>query len=196
MTSDVKIIEVEILSGQKYTLKKVVFEKRDSSGEWKTLEREVYDRGNAATILLYNIQKRTVILTAQFRMPTYLNGNPDGMLLEVCAGMLDDDSPEECARREALEETGYRVGNLKKVFSSYMSAGGVTELLHFFTGTYLEKDKVEEGGGLKDEQEDIEVVEMDFDKAFEMIGRGGIMDGKTIMLLQHAQINKIFDSSL
>lgn len=194
MSANIEITRTETLSDNKYPLKKVTFNRRTTGGEQQTQESEVYDMGNAATILLYHVKNKTVILTRQFRIPTYLNGNPTGMLIEACAGKMDDESPEECVRRETEEETGYKAENIQKIFEVYMSAGSVTEMLHFFTGTYSDEKKVSEGGGLKDEQEDIEVLEIPFEKALAMIYNGEIKDAKTIMLLQYAQIHQIFDN--
>jgi nudix-type nucleoside diphosphatase (YffH/AdpP family) len=149
----------------------------------------VYDRGNGAVILLYNSAKKTVVLTRQFRLPTYLNGNRSGMVIEACAGLLDTENPEECIIRETEEETGYRLSSVKKVFQSYMSPGSVTEILHFFIGEYQSEMKVSEGGGLAEEHENIEVLEYTFNEAYQMITSGEITDAKTIMLLQYAKIN-------
>lgn len=189
MNPNVKIIEEKVLSDNWYVLKKIIFEYRNKQGEWQTQAREAYDRGNGATILLYNKENQTVVLTEQFRMPTYVNGNETGMLIEACAGLLDKDNPEDCIRRETEEETGYRIGEVKKVFEAYMSPGSVTEVLYFFIAEYSKAMKVNNGGGAADEQENIDVLEIDFKKAIEMIKTGEIKDGKTIMLLQYAQIN-------
>lgn len=189
MNPNVKVIEEKVLSNNWYVLKKIVFEYRNKQGEWQTQAREAYDRGNGATILLYNKENQTVVLTEQFRMPTYVNGNDSGMLIEACAGLLDKDNPEDCIRRETEEETGYRIGEVKKVFEAYMSPGSVTEILYFFVAEYSKAMKVNDGGGAEHEQENIDVLEMDFKKAIEMIKTGEIKDGKTIMLLQYAQIN-------
>ena len=156
-------------------------------------EREAYDRGNGATILLYNKEQQTVVLTRQFRMPTYINGNASGMLIECCAGLLDADNPEDCIRRETMEETGYAVTDVRKVFEAYMSPGSVTEILHFFVAAYSAAQKVQEGGGLAEEQENIQVLELPFIQAMEMIRSGDIKDAKTIMLLQYAALHRIFD---
>ncbi|MEP7267096.1 MAG: GDP-mannose pyrophosphatase NudK [Saprospiraceae bacterium] len=188
---DIKIIKKEILSDNWYTLNKVTFEQKDKDGNVHTVSREVYDRGNGAAILLHNKENGTIILTRQFRMPTYINGNKDGMLIEVCAGLLDNLNPEECIRKETEEETGYRVKEVKKVMEAYMSPGSVTELLHFFIAEYEPKMKVSAGGGLEDDHENIEVLELRFDKALEMIKTGEIKDAKTIMLIQYLQINNI-----
>ncbi|MDN3674159.1 GDP-mannose pyrophosphatase NudK [Flavobacterium branchiarum] len=184
----IKITETKLLSDNWYTLNKVTFDYLDDNGESNTQSREVYDRGNGAAILLYNSKKKTVVLTKQFRMPTYLNGNDSGMMIEVCAGLLDKDNPKECIIRETEEETGYRLKNVNKVIETYMSPGAVTEILYLFTGEYDESMKVSEGGGLDIENENIEVLEMTFDEAYAMIANGEIKDAKTILLLQHAKI--------
>lgn len=150
--------------------------------------REVYDRGNGSTILLYNKERGTVVLTRQFRLPTFVNGNPDGMMIEACAGLLDADNPEECIRRETEEETGYRIEKVTKIFEAYMSPGSVSEILYFFIAEYDPSMKVSEGGGAEGEEENIEVLELPFDKAFSMIGTGEIRDAKTIMLLQYVRL--------
>lgn len=191
MNPNIKVIEEKVLSNNWYVLKKIIFEYRNKKGEWQTQAREAYDRGNGATILLYNKENQTVVLTEQFRMPTYVNGNESGMLIEACAGLLDKDNPEDCIRRETEEETGYRIGEVKKVFEAYMSPGSVTEILYFFVAEYSKAMKVNDGGGAEDEQENIDVLEMNFQKAIEMIKTGEIKDGKTIMLLQYAQINAL-----
>ena len=188
MNSNVKVIEEKILSNNWYVLKKITFDYRNKSGEWQTQAREAYDRGNGAVILLYNADTQTVVLTEQFRMPTYINGNETGMLIEACAGLLDKDNPEACIRRETEEETGYRIGEVQKVFEAYMSPGSVTEILYFFVAEYSKSMKINEGGGAEHEQENIEVLEIPFKRALEMIETGEIKDGKTIMLLQYAQI--------
>jgi len=184
----IDIINTEVLSDNWYTLKKITYQFKTNGGV-QVHTREAYDRGNGATILLYNTEKQTVILTRQFRLVTYINGNPDGMLIEACAGLLDADDPEDCIRRETEEETGYRIGEVVKVFEAYMSPGSVTELIYFFIAPYTNQMKVSEGGGIKQEQEDIEVLELPFKEAIEMMRRGVILDGKTIMLLQYLQLN-------
>ena len=185
----IKITKTEILSDNWYILKKVTYEYRNKDGTWETHSREAYDRGNGATILLYNRENRTVILTEQFRLPTYINGNPQGSLIESCAGLLDNDAPEDCIKKETEEETGYRINNVEKIFEAYMSPGSVTELIYFFIAEYDGNMKVGPGGGLEEEQENIEVIELDFDDALEKIHTGEIKDGKTIMLLQYLKIN-------
>jgi GDP-mannose pyrophosphatase NudK len=191
MNPDVKIIEEKVLSNNWYVLKKLTFDYRNKKGEWETQSREAYDRGNGATILLYNIENQTVVLTQQFRMPTYINGNENGMLIEACAGLLDKDNPEDCIRRETEEETGYRIGEVTKVFEAYMSPGSVTEILYFFIAEYHKSMKVNDGGGAEHEQENIEVLEIPFKDALAMIKTGEIKDGKTIMLLQYLRLNNI-----
>lgn len=184
----VEIQKTEILSDNWYTLKKITFGIHKKDGTVETQSREAYDRGNGAVILLYNTTSKTVILTKQFRMPTYINGNSTGMMIEACAGLLDNDHPEECIKRETEEETGYKISKAEKIFEAYMSPGSVTEILHFFVAEYSNEMKTSKGGGLEDEGEEIEVLEIDFEKALEMIDTGEIKDAKTIMLLQHLRI--------
>ncbi|MEM6841157.1 MAG: GDP-mannose pyrophosphatase NudK [Bacteroidota bacterium] len=187
----IKIKKTEVLADNWYVLNKVTYEYQKNNGQWETHSREAYDRGNGATILLYNQEKRTVVLTRQFRLPTYINGNETGMLIEACAGLLDKDNAEDCIKKETEEETGYKVTKVEKIFESYMSPGSVTEILYFFIAEYDKDMKTSDGGGLEDEQENIEVLELDFDKAFSMIYSGEIKDGKTIMLLQYAKIHNL-----
>ncbi|CCQ39616.1 GDP-mannose pyrophosphatase NudK [Yersinia enterocolitica] len=189
MSVKIENIRSELLSKNWFKLHKYTFDLIDDNGTSVQQIREVYDRGNGATILLYNRPNGTVLLINQFRMPTYVNGNPDGMLLETCAGLLDNDSPEECIRREAMEETGYQVDNVQKLFEAYMSPGGVTEIVHFFAAEYHVAQKVTDDVGVEDEV--IEVVELPFTEAIAMIADGRIKDGKTIMLLQYAQIHNL-----
>lgn len=188
MAKSARILEKKLLSDNWYKLYRYTFELRDDDGNVYKQTREAYDRGNGAVILLYNAERKTVILTRQFRLPTFVNGNPDGMMIEACAGLLDDDNPEECIRRETEEETGYRVNEVRKIFEAYMSPGSVTEILHFFVGEYSKEQQVHEGGGVDHEQENIEVLEWPFDKAWQMVQSGDIKDAKTIMLLQHAKL--------
>jgi GDP-mannose pyrophosphatase NudK len=182
------ILKEEVLSDNWYVLKKITFEYKKSNGKVSTASREAYDRGNGATILLYNDEQDTVILTRQFRLPTFVNGNATGMLIETCAGLLDDEQPEAAIKRETEEETGYVIEHVEKVFEAYMSPGSVTEKLYFFLARYSPANKQTDGGGVDDE--DIEVMEVPFNKAFTMIQTGKIQDGKTIMLLQHLFISK------
>ncbi|TDO70507.1 nudix-type nucleoside diphosphatase (YffH/AdpP family) [Flavobacterium chryseum] len=185
---EIEIIETKLLSDNWYLLNKVTFNYQKENGTSEKHIREVYDRGNGAGILLYNAAKKTVILTRQFRLPTYLNGNKTGMMIEVCAGLLDKDNAEQAIIRETEEETGYRLKKVEKVIETYMSPGSVTEILYLFVGEYDETMKVSDGGGLDAEQENIEVLEYTFDEAYSMIESGEITDAKTIMLLQHAKI--------
>ena len=187
----VTIEKTEILSDNWYTLKKVTFTIQKKDGTFEQQSREAYDRGNGAVILLYNKNSETVILTRQFRLPTFINGNASGMMIEACAGLLDNDNPEDCIRRESEEETGYKISHVEKIFEAYMSPGSVTEILHFFIAEYSEELKINGGGGLADEGEDIEVLEIAFGDALEMIDSGEIRDAKTIMLLQHLRIKNI-----
>jgi nudix-type nucleoside diphosphatase (YffH/AdpP family) len=177
-----------VLSDNYGTLKSTTFEWRRNDGRSQTLTRDVFDRGNAAAILPYNLKRRTVVLVRQFRLPTYVNGYDD-LLIEAAAGLLDDASPEERIRAEAEEEIGYRLHHVHKVFEAFMSPGVVTEKIHFFVAEYEPAMRVSDGGGLVDEGEDIEVLELSFDEALAMISDGRIVDAKTIMLLQHAALH-------
>lgn len=192
MASSVKIVEKNLLSDNWYKLYKYTYRITNNNGETIEQIREAYDRGNGAVILLYNLKNKTVILTRQFRLPTFVNGNADGMMIEACAGLLDEDNAEDCIRRETEEETGYRISHVEKIYEAYMSPGSVTEILHFFIGEYASDQKVNEGGGVQHEQENIEVLELAFDKAYAMISTGEIKDAKTIMLLQYAVLHKLF----
>lgn len=191
MISNVKILDTTILSDNWYFLRKYTYSYSKKNGEQQTQTREVYDRGNGAVILLYNKEKRTVILTRQFRLPTFVNGNQNGLLIEACAGLLDKDNAEECIKRETEEETGYKISHVRKIFEAYMSPGSVTEILYFFIAEYSDAMKVSGGGGLDHEEENIEVLELPFSEALEMTERGEIRDGKTIMLLQYMQLQGI-----
>ena len=191
MTSNIRIVEEKLLSDNWYTLKTTAFDLLRSNGQWQRQHRETYDRGNGATILLYNRAQKTVILTRQFRFPTYVNGNTSGLMVEACAGLLDQDDPVTCIRRETEEETGFRIGAVKKVFEAYMSPGAVTEKIYFFVGEYQARDKVSNGGGHAHEGEDIEVLELSLEEALAQISSGQIQDAKTIMLLQYAQIHQL-----
>ena len=193
MNPKVKNVEKILLSDNWYTLNKVVFDYQNQDGSWSKQAREAYDRGNGATVLLYNKKNQSVILIEQFRMPTYLNGNKRGMLIETCAGLLDGDDPETCVLKEAEEESGIRPRKAQKVFESYMSPGAVTEVIHFYVAEYTDADRVGPGGGLDSEQENIEVLEVPFETALGMISDGTIKDAKTIMLLQYAKLNNLLD---
>jgi nudix-type nucleoside diphosphatase (YffH/AdpP family) len=183
----IRIKGERLLSDHYGTLKSTTFDWRRNDGKWQTMTRDVFDRGNATTILPYNLARRTVVLVRQFRLPTYLNGYHD-LLIEAAAGLLDDASPEERIRAEAEEEIGYRLHHVHKVFEAFMSPGVVTEKIHFFVAEYEPQMRVGDGGGLAEEGEDIEVLELAFDEALAMISDGGIVDAKTIMLLQHAAL--------
>lgn len=187
----VKINSIENLSKNWYKLDKVNFEYQLKNGDWQSQSRESYDRGDGAAILLYNPLKKTVILTKQFRMPSYLNENKDGMMIEVCAGLLDADDPLTCIKKEAEEETGYKINNPTKLFEIYSTPGAVTEKIHYFIAEYSDEMKINDGGGLAHETEEIEVLELNFDRAFQMISTGEICDAKTIILLQYAKINQL-----
>jgi len=187
----VKIIGIKNLSNAHYKLDKVDFEFQTNNGSWQKQSRECYDRGDGAAILLYNPAKKTVILIKQFRMPSYLNGNASGMMIEVCAGMLDEDHPEACIIKEVEEETGFKISNPKKVFELYSTPGAVTEKIHYFIAEYSDDMKISEGGGLEEEHEDIEVLEINFETALTMVSKGEINDAKTVVLLQYAKLNNL-----
>jgi len=187
----IDILKTDLLSDNWYLLNKVTYQYHKEDNTIETHIREVYDRGNGAGILLYNTKQKTVILIRQFRLPAYLNGSKTGMMIEVCAGLLDKDNPEQCIIRETEEETGYRIKTVRKVFETYVSPGAVTEILHLFVGEYDSSMKMSDGGGIASEQENIEVLEIPFDDALKMIEKGEIKDAKTIILLQYAKINKL-----
>lgn len=188
---NITLLNTEILSDNWYTLNKVTYSVLKKDGTTETQSREAYDRGNGAVILLYNTISNTVILTRQFRLPTYINGNSTGMLIEACAGLLDNDNPEDCIKRETEEETGYKISKVEKIFEAYMSPGSVTEILYFFIAEYSNEMKINDGGGLEEEGENIEVLELSFEESLKMIDTGEIKDAKTIMLLQHLRIKGI-----
>ena len=184
----VRVKEVRVLSKARYLLTSTTFDYRRANGEWQTQVRESYDRGNGAALLPYNLKTRTVVLVRQFRYPAFANGYDD-LLIEAAAGMLDDAAPELRIRAEAEEEIGYRLDHVRKVFEAFMTPGAVTEKLHFFVAEYDAAMRVGDGGGLADEGEDIEVLELSIDEALAMIGDGRIVDAKTIMLLQYAALH-------
>lgn len=188
----VRVHEVRLLSDNWYRLHATTFDYLGDDGDWSRQTRETYDRGNGATILLYDLARRTVLLTSQFRYPAYVNGHPDGMLLETAAGLLDADDPETAIRREAIEETGHEVGEITHVFDVFMSPGSVTEQLHFYAAPYSAETRRTGGGGLAEEGEHITVVELGIDDALAMIEDGRIADAKTIMLLQWAVLRGPF----
>ena len=189
---DVVVRDVELLATAWHVLRRTTFDYRHRDGRWTTERRETYDRGDGATILLYDRARRTVLLTRQFRFPAYVNGHPDGMLVEAAAGLLDEDDPADAIRREAAEELGVTVGELEHVFGVWMSPGSVTERLHFFAAPYTPATRTGAGGGVADEGEDIEAVELPFDEALAQITDGRIADAKTVMLLQWAALTGPF----
>ena len=189
---DVVVTDVELLASGWHVLRRTTLERRRPDGSRTTEQRETYDRGNGATLLLYDVGRRTVLLSRQFRYPVYVNGHPDGMLLETAAGLLDDESPEDAVRREVEEELGVTVGEVEHVFDVFMSPGSVTEQLHFFAAPYSAADRTGDRGGLEEEGEDIEVVELHFDEALRMIDDGRIADAKTVMLLYWAALRGPF----
>lgn len=189
----VRVRNIDCLSDHWYRLYRVGFDLKRSDGSWQSQTREAYERGNGAGILLYNRRERTVILTRQFRLPSFVNGNADGMLIEVPAGLLDDRDPAAAVVAEVEEETGYRIGKAHKVFDLFMSPGSVTERLHLFMAEVTRDHREGDGGGLHDEGEDIHVLEVAFDDILPMITDGRIRDAKTIILLQHALLTKLFD---
>ncbi|HEX5154453.1 MAG TPA: GDP-mannose pyrophosphatase NudK [Parafilimonas sp.] len=191
MIDKVKILDTKVLSDNWYVLRKITYEYLKKDGTKQTQSREAYDRGNGAAILLYNKKQKTVIVTRQFRLPTFINGNKSGMLIEACAGLLDKDNAEDCIKRETEEETGYKIFEVKKIFEAYMSPGSVTEILYFFIAEYSKEMKVAAGGGIDREEENIEVLEISIDDAMKMIATGEIKDGKTIMLLQYVKLHNI-----
>jgi nudix-type nucleoside diphosphatase (YffH/AdpP family) len=185
---DVVVHNVEVTSDGWHVLRRTTYDYRRRSGRWVTEQRETYDRGNGATILVYDAERGTVLLTRQFRYPVYVNGHPDGMLIETAAGLLDDDDPETAIRREASEELGVELGAVEEVFDVFMSPGSVTECVHFYAAPYTAADRTGDGGGLAEDGEDIEVLELPFADALAMTRDGRIADAKTIMLLQWAAL--------
>ncbi|MBF4603320.1 NUDIX domain-containing protein [Curtobacterium sp. VKM Ac-2884] len=188
---DVVVRDVEVVSDGWHVLRRTTLDVRRRDGRWDRQQRETYDRGNGATVLPYDAERGTVLLTRQFRWPAYVNGHPDGMLIEAAAGLLDEDDPETAVRREAAEELGIRLGDLVRVGDVFMSPGSVTERVHFYVGAYTPADRVEAGGGVEDEGEDIEVLELALDEALAMVEDGRIADGKTIMLLQWVALRSV-----
>jgi GDP-mannose pyrophosphatase NudK len=193
MEDRVKVKEIKVLSDDWYILKKTTFDFRRKDGSWQTVSRETYDRGNGATVLLFCRKRKTVLLTRQFRFPAFVNGCPNGMLIETCAGLLENEKAEDAIRRECEEETGYHLGPVTKVFEAYMSPGSVTEKLHFFIAEYDDTPSKARGGGEALHGEEIEVLEFALDDALQMIETGEIEDGKTIMLLQYAKLKRLID---
>ena len=189
---DVVIRDVEVTSDGWHVLRRTTYDYRRRNGQWTTEQRETYDRGNGAVILPYDRARGTVLLTRQFRFPVYVNGHPDGRFVEAAAGLLDADDPETAIRREAAEELGVRIGELEHVLDAYMSPGSVTERIHFYAAPYTPADRIADGGGLPEDGEDIEVLELPFADALEMAVDGRIADAKTIMLLQWAALRGPF----
>ncbi len=188
---DVGVTRVEVTSNGWHVLRRTTYTFRQRSGKLVTEQRETYDRGNGATVLAYDPLRRTVLLTRQFRFPAYVNGHEDGMLTEAAAGLLDDDAPDVAIRREAMEELGVQLGELRHVFDLFMSPGSVTERVHFYAAAYTPNDLSGTGGGVEEEGEDIEVIEIPFDDALAMTADGRIVDGKTVILLQWAALNRL-----
>lgn len=199
MSKNIRVISTELLSDNFFPLKKVKYESVTEDGTVEELNREVYFSSNGATVLLYNRENNSVVLTRQFRIPTFLNNNPTGMMIEACAGIVEDnEDPKKGILREIEEETGYKVENAKKIFELYSTPGSVAEMIHYYVAEYRKDQKISEGGGLEKENEDIEVIEMPFEDAFIKILSGEIKDAKTVILLQYARIflfqeEKVFD---
>ncbi|WP_333855690.1 GDP-mannose pyrophosphatase NudK [Leclercia sp.] len=191
MNLKIELIKDKCLSDNYFILRNLTYDLTRRNGEVVRHKREVYDRGNGATVLLYNPEKQSVVLIRQFRIATWVNGNPDGRLIETCAGLLDNDEPEVCIRKEAIEETGFVVGDARKVFELYMSPGGVTEIVHFFVAEYSDAQRTGKGGGIEDEE--IEVLELPFSEALSMVHSGEIRDGKTVILLQYLRSSGLMD---
>lgn len=191
----VRNLAIEVLSDHWYVLRKATFDYLHRDGTWTREVREAYDRGNGVVILLYDPDAGTVLLTRQFRLPAFVNGHPDGMLIEAAAGLLDGDDPEAAIRREAEEESGVRVGAITRLFELFMSPGSVTERVTFFAATYSHEQRVSTGGGLTHEGEDIEVLELTLAEAMAMVARGEIADGKTVLLLQWAQLQGVITAA-
>lgn len=193
MSNTIEIVETKLLSDNWGILNRITFNYKLPDGSVQLQQREVYNRGNGAVILLFNKFRKTIILTKQFRIPTWFNGNTDGMMIEACAGLLDENDPAACIIRETQEETGYIVNDVRKIMEVYMSPASVTEILYFFIAEYSDATRVSSGGGLEDEHENIQVLEYKFADAVKMVADGRIKDAKTIMLIQYAQINNIFN---
>ena len=186
--SRLRNIQKETLSDAWYTLYRYTYEYRRADGRWERQQREVFDRGNGAAVLLYDPKRKCVLLTRQFRMPTYLNRNPEGLLIEACAGVLEEADPEACILREILEETGYRLPRAEKVLEAYTSPGALTELMHLYLAPYAPEWKAGAGGGVEEETEDIELLEYGYAEVLEAMRSGEIRDAKTLLLLQYAAL--------
>jgi GDP-mannose pyrophosphatase NudK len=184
--STIQILKKETLSDKKYPLKRITYEKPDADGKMQNQSKEVYFRTDAVGVLLVDEKRKRLLLTRQFRLPAFLNGSDSGYIIETCAGLIDEDeTPEQTARREVEEETGYQINELTKIAGAYSSPGGITEFVHLFIARYGEENKIGKGGGLKEEGEDVELVEFGFDDAREKLTQGEFRDAKTIILLQH-----------
>lgn len=191
MSEKIKNIKEQGLYKGHYQLKCFEYDYLNLNGKWEHQEREVFDRGHGAVVLLYNLDKKTIILVEQFRMPVYVNEGGNGLMLEACAGLLDDNDPKTAIAKEIEEETGFKIKkeSIKKVLEAYTSPGAVTEVLHYFVAPYSEKERVSKGGGAAGETENIYVHEIAFAKALQLLSSGEIKDAKTIILLQYAQLH-------
>ena len=185
----IKDLTIQILSDNWYTLKKATYKYQRKNGDWQEQQREAYDRGNGAAVLLCDVDRKVILLTRQFRLPTYINGNDDGMMIEVCAGLLDGDNPDDGIRKEIIEETGYQIDKVHRVMEAYMSPGSVTEILYLYLGRYHPDLKIHKGGGVEHEQEEIDSIEITLEKAMQMISTGDIKDAKTIMLIHYLALH-------
>ncbi len=185
----IKDLSIEILSDNWYTLKKATYLYQRKDGRWQEQQREAYDRGNGAGVLLCDLERKVLLLTRQFRLPTYINGNVTGVMIEVCAGLLDGDNPDDCIRKEISEETGYQITKVQRVMEAYMSPGSVTEVLYLYLASYTPDMKVSTGGGVEHEQEEIDSFELSLDEAMDMISSGKIKDAKTIMLIHYLALH-------
>ena len=193
MNAKAEDIQIEVISEGFKTLQNVSFTYINEKGKKEQKKNEVYKGADGVAVLLMNKQNQTVILIKQLRIATIINGNETGILIEACAGLLDEEDPEIGIKREIEEETGYNVPEVKKIFEMYTSRGAITERIHFFIAAYDESMKVSSGGGLDEEKEDIEILEISFDDAYNRLINGEIKDAKTAILLQYAKIENIFD---
>jgi nudix-type nucleoside diphosphatase (YffH/AdpP family) len=186
LTDRVRLRDEHVLSHKRYKLSEYAFDYRRGDGTWQHQTREVFDRKHAAAVLPIDRARGTAILVSQFRLPPFLTGHKKPMV-EAIAGALDNDDPETCVRREAMEEAGLKIENPKEVFHCFMSPGAVTERMHLFVADYSAASRTAKGGGIEDE--DIEILELPLDRALAMVASGEICDAKTIVLLQWAQRN-------
>jgi GDP-mannose pyrophosphatase NudK len=180
----VQINDVEILAHNKGKLVSVSYQQRRRDGEQQRRKREIYDNGNSAVVLPYDPERKTVLLTRQLRLPIFMQ---DGIerAVEACAGKLDGEQAEQRIVKEMQEELGFRITKVERLFELYVSPAAIMEKISFFTCAYSPADKVSEGGGLKEEGEDIEVVETTLEEAAAMIANGEIVDAKTVVLVQY-----------